>query len=212
MRRDYYVYLHKAPDGKIFYVGKGTGKRAWSKDRHLAWNKFVSERLHGAYSVEIYRDGLTEADAELLEDDLIADLGEQLVNWINPGRQFDYDAITKFHELRDKNRQFVQETKPFEKTDVALAVARYREALNNLDEYEAIETERGLVAELSVGPDWGYPYILDRLTLSLIKLGKNNEAIKEAETYFSKYPSARDMNVGKKILKRLQKIGMRVAD
>jgi len=31
MKNDYYVYLHKTLDGEVFYVGKGTGKRAKSK-------------------------------------------------------------------------------------------------------------------------------------------------------------------------------------
>ena len=29
----YYVYAHRKPNGEIFYVGKGSGKRAWTKDQ-----------------------------------------------------------------------------------------------------------------------------------------------------------------------------------
>ena len=31
--RRYYVYAHLDSSGQIFYVGKGTGRRAWSTDR-----------------------------------------------------------------------------------------------------------------------------------------------------------------------------------
>lgn len=32
--RRFYVYAHEDKSGNIFYVGKGTGRRAWSPDRH----------------------------------------------------------------------------------------------------------------------------------------------------------------------------------
>ena len=47
---NYYVYVHKKPDGKIFYVGKGKNKRAWSiSDRNNLWKKIVSK--YGKYTV-----------------------------------------------------------------------------------------------------------------------------------------------------------------
>lgn len=40
--KEYYVYIHYLVDNKeIFYVGKGTGKRAWSKSsRSLEWKEY----------------------------------------------------------------------------------------------------------------------------------------------------------------------------
>lgn len=68
MRRNYYVYFHRDETGKIFYIGKGTDRRAWSADRHPVWCKYVAERLGGRYSVEIYRNDLTVVEAEALEN------------------------------------------------------------------------------------------------------------------------------------------------
>src|SRR5208337_1001389 len=94
--RDFYVYLHKDDSGRIFYVGKGTGKRAWSEDRHEAWKRYVRDRLEGRYTVEIVKEGLTEDGALELEEELIGEHGPHLVNWFNPGRDFDLEAIDQF--------------------------------------------------------------------------------------------------------------------
>tara|TARA_R110000823_G_scaffold152048_1_gene283014 strand:+ start:1978 stop:2751 length:774 start_codon:yes stop_codon:yes gene_type:complete len=206
VRRDYYVYFHKTGRGDIFYVGKGTGERAWSTDRHPVWKKYVSERLDGQFEVEIARDGLSEQEAEELEWSLICEHGENLVNWVNPGREFDYEAIDHYQKLRNENRKFVDETRRIEDNDQAAAAERYRRALESMREYEAITKERGVVAELGGGPDWGDPNILDRLTLCLIRAGKPEEAIAEADRYFSEFPSALNMSMGKKISKRVEKL------
>ena len=205
-RQDYYVYFHRTSRGDIFYVGKGTGNRAWSTDRHPVWKKYVSERLDGHFEVEIASDGLSEDDAEELEWSLICEYGENIVNWVNPGRDFDYEAIDKYHKLRNENRKFVADTRQFEESDQLAAAERYRRALDAMREYEAITKERGLVAELGGGPDWGDPNMLDRLTLCLIRAGKPEQAIAEADRYFSEFPSALTLSIGKKISKRIEKL------
>ena len=70
MRQDYYVYVHKDPDGKVFYVGKGTGKRAWSQDRDRVWHRYVSEKRGGQYEVQIIKNELNEEEALELENEL----------------------------------------------------------------------------------------------------------------------------------------------
>lgn len=65
----FYVYLHLKPNGEIFYVGKGTKKRAWSqylRNRH--WQCIVNR--HG-FIVKIHTDNLTENQAFDLEKQLI---------------------------------------------------------------------------------------------------------------------------------------------
>lgn len=205
VRSDYYVYFHRDKAGNIFYVGKGTKRRADSLDRHAAWKKYVAERLLGEYTVEIHADGLTEEQAEDLEWSLICEYGEQLINWFNPGRALDYQALERFHALRDKNRAFVASTKQYEATDPELAVARYAQALKAMRECEAITLERGMVAEMNVGPNWGDPNILDRLTLCLAKLGRYSEAIAVAEDYFKDFPTVLNLTAGKRILARVVK-------
>lgn len=74
--RGFYVYLHKrATDGSIFYVGKGTGDRAWHKSSYSrgdGWWRNIS--IKNGVIVEICQDDMTEGDAFLLEMWLIAKL------------------------------------------------------------------------------------------------------------------------------------------
>lgn len=88
MKNDYYVYLHKTLDGKVFYVGKGRENRAWNKSRRSkAWNECAAN----GFSVEIYRNNLSEANALEIENTLIKTL-EGLVNSriLSPVRFDDY--------------------------------------------------------------------------------------------------------------------------
>ena len=86
------------------------------------------------------------------------------------------------------------------------AVKRYRKALEVMREYEAITTERGLVAEMNVGPNWGDPNILDRLMICLMKTNRTAEAIREAEKYFVEFPPALNLAIGKRIKARMEKL------
>lgn len=68
---EYYVYEHaRASDGRVFYVGKGRRKRAWAHGgRNTHWRNTVAK--HGLL-VEIVSDGLTEAEAFRIEQELLA--------------------------------------------------------------------------------------------------------------------------------------------
>jgi hypothetical protein len=68
----FYVYIHKRlTDGKVFYVGKGKEKRAYSVRRSDWWKRVANK--HG-YIVEILFDNLSEQDAFQSEIDVIAEL------------------------------------------------------------------------------------------------------------------------------------------
>lgn len=68
----FYVYLHKRLDGTPFYVGKGCGNRAYTKNyRNDDWHK---EAANG-YNVEIVKDNLYERDSYELEKKLIREIG-----------------------------------------------------------------------------------------------------------------------------------------
>jgi len=202
--REFYVYAHRNSEGGIFYIGKGTGRRAWSQDRHPVWHRYVKERLNGTYSVEILENGLTEAEAEAREGELIAQFGSQLVNWQNSGRGFDFAALERYHALRGANLLFVTSTRPIEDSDLDTAIDQYRQALNNLREYESLVVETGIVAELSRDLKIGDLNILDRLTLCLVRSGRLVEARSEVEHYFEDFPAARNTSRAQRILKRLR--------
>ena len=65
-KHSYYVYAHRrCSDNKVFYVGKGCGKRAWVLcGRNTYWQRVVEK--HGCY-VDIVFSGLTEDEAYELE-------------------------------------------------------------------------------------------------------------------------------------------------
>jgi hypothetical protein len=75
-RLDFYVYLHRrASDGLVFYVGKGTGPRAWVwQNRNPYWAN--TKAKHGL-EVEIAVCGLGEDEAFAHEKRLIAKLSNE---------------------------------------------------------------------------------------------------------------------------------------
>ena len=76
----YYVYTHVESDnGKVFYVGKGTGNRVSSRNRHSDWHSHV-KNLGGKYAEKIVANNLTEAEALELEEELIEQYRETVVN------------------------------------------------------------------------------------------------------------------------------------
>lgn len=70
----FYVYVHRRKtDGRVFYVGKGSGRRAKALGgRSKSWHAIVE--AHG-FAWEIVEDGLTETEAFEREKAVIADLG-----------------------------------------------------------------------------------------------------------------------------------------
>ena len=64
----FYVYVHKA-DGKIFYIGKGTGNRYKDRNgRSKEWNEIVNKSF---FTSEIIKGELSENEAFNLESHLI---------------------------------------------------------------------------------------------------------------------------------------------
>ena len=165
----WYVYCHRDRAGQIFCIGKGTGNRAWSKDRHPIWHQYVETRSESKFIVQIVSYHETSDEAEGVEQSFIARYGAQLVNWINVGRDTDFAACDRYRTAKNANQKFVAETKVFESSDPSKAVERYRQAMAAMYDYSTIVLERGLVAELNaeIFRSGGDDNILDRLTLCL---------------------------------------------
>jgi hypothetical protein len=83
----FYTYVHTRNDtGKIFYIGKGTGPRAWKTTRRNKYWKSVQQK-HGI-TVEVLAHWDTEAEALDHEKLLIAcfrDMGYKLANMTDGG-------------------------------------------------------------------------------------------------------------------------------
>ena len=81
-RIKYYTYTHATPDGDIFYVGKGTGHRAYSSGkRPIIWK--IKVENCGGINIKIVECFNRESDAFEHEKSLIAyytKLGCNLIN------------------------------------------------------------------------------------------------------------------------------------
>jgi hypothetical protein len=81
------TYAHYTPQGRLFYIGKGSEKRAHSKaGRNNYWRKVVSK--HGEPDVQILADWKTEREAfdhEVLLIECFKELGHKLCNLSNGG-------------------------------------------------------------------------------------------------------------------------------
>ena len=206
----FYVYGHYDLNGSLFFVGKGTGKRAWSKDRHPLWERYLNHHLSGKYEVRIIADSMTTEEAEKLEAELISRHNDRIVNWVNMGRKTDFKLLGHYHALRDANRRLIQETKALESTQPDLAADQYKKAIEKTAEYAFLDFEQGLVGQLlreeanEIGKN-GELEALDRLTICLIKLGKTSEAADQTAAYFSRFKRDLLLKSSEKISKRIEK-------
>ena len=61
----YYIYAHFNSDDKLFYIGKGSGPRAYTKyGRNKCWYAHAKD----GFRVEILFDGLSNMKALILEE------------------------------------------------------------------------------------------------------------------------------------------------
>jgi hypothetical protein len=68
----FYVYQYLRTDGSPYYIGKGSGDRAWKK-----WNKKDVKPPKDPLRIAIVEDNLSEEDAFALERQLIAEYGRK---------------------------------------------------------------------------------------------------------------------------------------
>src|ERR1019366_2593970 len=129
--RRFYVYVHRDAADHMFYVGKGTGDRAWRKSRDELWHRYVTERSGGKYSVEIVSDGLNEEEALELEEELIERYGDACTNWVNVRRKFDFEACERYWKLRKEAQRLTAEAAqlPPERREEAIALCHKALAL-----------------------------------------------------------------------------------
>jgi hypothetical protein len=203
-----YVYGHFDERKVAFYIGKGTGRRAWDQDRHPMWHRYVSTRLNGKYSVVILQDNLTPKQAEQVESAWIAQESETLVNWVNMSRPLDLEALNKYNQLRAATLGLVARAKQIEKENPSEAIAIYYCALEQLSNYAGIQFELGLIGqlideEIEEKGMRGELQILDRLTICLGRTERHTEAKQAVDKYFVTYRADRMLAMAAKVTKRV---------
>jgi hypothetical protein len=198
----FYVYFHRDVNDKIFYVGEGTGRRAYSKDRDANWHKYVNERSCGRHTVQIVSRHATSEEAEEVEGSYISLYGHHLTNWINPGRQTDLAANGRYLKARKANQELMAEVRQLEATEPEKAIEKYRQAMLAMYEYESIVTEVGLIPDLMGDRYKGDAHILDRLTLCLFKLGRYEEVDAAVLDFQNRFPNCYPSTVLTAVLKR----------
>lgn len=82
----FYVYIHKKPEGDVFYVGKGTGDRAFSHDnRNIHWQRTVKKYGLEVQVLSHFSDEQEAFTQERLLIKSFRDSGVNLVNMTNGG-------------------------------------------------------------------------------------------------------------------------------
>ncbi len=209
----FYVYTHCDAKGQVFYVGKGIGRRAWSKERHPLWVRYVETHLGGKYETRILVDNLSEEEAEEMEERFMGEYNN-LINWQNMARTIDYELAWQCHDRQKANQVLIQQAKTMEKDNVESAVELYLKAIENIKGYDERQSDtKTLLGRLQeeeemelghCGKPEG-PKALDRLTLCLIKLRRTSEASQRVEEYFKLYPRDRNLSIAKPIIRRIEK-------
>ena len=69
MHKQFYVYIHKKPDGTPIYVGKGTGNRAYQFSKRTQWHKNIVAK-YGRHNIIV-----------------------EIVNCVNESQAFDLEKI-----------------------------------------------------------------------------------------------------------------------
>lgn len=84
------MYLHKTLDGKVFYVGKGSGDRFKRKNyRSQLWNETAKD----GFTWEIIKEGLSNSEALDYEEEMISLYKQTVVNRAGSSkvRELDYE-------------------------------------------------------------------------------------------------------------------------
>jgi len=167
-RSDFYVYLHRrVTDGRVFYVGKGSGPRAWVwNNRNPYWVN--TKRKHGL-EVEIALCDLTEANAFSEEKRLIEELralGEPLTNMTDGGEGMSGYVYTDEHRaaISAASKGRVRSTE---------AIERWRQARAG---WKHSDDTRAKLSEILSGRVMGPPTEETRAKISSSNTGKKHSA------------------------------------
>lgn len=112
------TYAHYKPDGTMFYIGKGSIKRAYSASgRNIVWQRTVQK--HKGFEVKVLASWETEEDAfshEILLIECLKELGIPLVNIATGGLGSTGFRHTDSHKAKLSQRMKINN--PMSNTDI----------------------------------------------------------------------------------------------
>jgi HIRAN domain len=126
--------------------------------------------------------------------------------------RLNYEASESFHRLTRQSRELVTRTRAIESSEPEKAVEEYRRAISLLIEADHIARTQGLrAAHEGYAANQTDTEALNRLVMSLIKLGRADEAAAAVEGYCERFPQAREMSLVRTIRARLEKAATKAA-
>lgn len=202
----YYVYVHKNLQGTVFYVGKGTGDRAWSKERGSDWKYYVEHILGGKYDVEIIRDQISEEDAIQVEDALLAEYATTVINLQNLHAAVETEELLSYSDaMRASSRAFNDGTRLEKSGTFDEAARKYEEAYAHYRDATRHPYDRS-ARQLIPLPVLGPNQIVDRCTKLFVKMGQPHRAVDFAEAYFRDFPGTPENTVVLVIRRRIERL------
>lgn len=201
----FYVYVHKSANGEVFYVGKGTGSRAYSKDRQPEWYFYVDKVLNGNYQVEIVVDCISEEDAYRVEDALLAEHAATTINLQNMHAPVDFKKMNEYNAtMRDQTDTLRAGQKLEKEGKLSDASALYEKAYflygKAMSLYDFDLGARRLLPKPRCAPT----QVADRYSKCLAALGQYDMVAAFTDRYFKEYGEG-DTRIEIALKKRAQK-------
>ncbi|MFL9509620.1 cytoplasmic protein [Acinetobacter baumannii] len=191
MTNKYYVYVHETLSGNVFYVGKGSGDRAWRKGRDLNWGLYVDKYLNNQYNIRIVLDNLSETQALDEEEKLLSKYGDQLVNRQNMNRSLNIKALNIRNEIEAKLRKVELDAELA--NDINEKANLFLEALKNHKLFANTIIENGLLAELLALRPLGNVQLLERTVRALVAANRKEQAQIIFDQYLKDYPHEKEL-------------------
>lgn len=188
----FYVYTHKDKDGNVFYVGKGTGSRADSRQRAPEWLEYVDKRSEGKFTVGIVRDGISEEDALEIEDAVMKIHGATIINLVNQHAPYDPTKFRAYCEAQrccDESLLRATDFKKAKEYDKAIpefeaAYAHHLEMVRN-GNYDL--GARGRLSSTATIYRRPTSALVNGYSMVLEKAGRYRELVAFGERYFQDY-------------------------